>query len=148
MSRHPSLFQRIAFLAAFAFLSSCHSAADNLPGDSSDHRPWQDIAPDETVRFTGTEPFWGGEVAGSRLTWSTPDNPLGTVVEVSRFAGRGGLSFSGEMGGKALTMTITPGDCSDGMSDYRYPFGATVRLGDELRQGCGWTERQPRTGAK
>lgn len=129
-----------------ALVAGCHSAADNVPGDSSDHRPWQGITADETLRFTGTEPFWGGRVEGSQLLWSTPEDPAGTPVPVSRFAGRGGLSFSGEIAGKAMTMTVTPGTCSDGMSDYRYPFGVTVRLGEELRQGCGWTERQPRSG--
>lgn len=97
------------------------------------------------MRFTGTEPFWGGRIEGSQMIWSTPEDPGGTVVEVRRFAGRGGLSFSGQLADKALTLTVTPADCSDGMSDYRYPFAVSVRLGDELREGCGWTERQPRS---
>lgn len=134
------------FLPVLLLLAGCHSAANNLPGDPEDHRPWQGIAENETVRFIGTEPFWSGQVTGSRLTWSTPEQAEGQVVQVSRFAGRGGLSFSGELAGTPLTLTVTPGTCSDGMSDHRYPFGVTARLGAELREGCGWTARQPRTG--
>jgi uncharacterized membrane protein len=49
---------------------------------------------------------------------------------------------------KALTATLTPGDCSDGMSDRRFPFVATIALGGETLQGCGYTDRQKFTGDK
>ncbi|MEJ2456650.1 MAG: hypothetical protein P8Y58_00305 [Novosphingobium sp.] len=105
--------------------------------------PFHAIAGDEAVKVTGTEPFWGGEVAGDRFLYTTPDNPDGAAVPVSRFAGRGGVSFSGELDGTMMTLAVTPGHCSDGMSDHTYPFVVTLRLGDALRHGCGWTERQP-----
>ena len=31
------------------------------------------IAESDTVRFTGTEPFWGGEIARSEARYSTPE---------------------------------------------------------------------------
>lgn len=120
----------------------------DVPGDGNDHRPFSQIAEDEAVRITGTEPFWGGEVSNGELTYTTPENSDGTVVPVSRFAGRGGLSFSGEMNGKALTLAVTPGACSDGMSDRTYPFVVTLRIGDDLRNGCGWTKTHPWSGAE
>lgn len=98
------------------------------------------------MHFTGTEPFWSGEVVRNRLTYATPEDQQGKTVTVSRFAGRGGLSFSGELEGKPLTLAVTPAACSDGMSDRKYPFAVTLRLGEDVHQGCGWTERQPRTG--
>lgn len=104
------------------------------------------IAVNEAVKFTGTEPFWGGDVVNGKLTYATPDDPKGAVVPVSRFAGRGGLSFSGQLAGRSLTLAVTPGHCSDGMSERKYPFVATLRLGDVLRQGCAWTARQPWSG--
>lgn len=128
-------------------LAACHGGhGADVPGDSKDHMPFHAIARAETVRFTGTEPFWSGEVAGERLIYVTPENPKGTVVSVSRFAGRGGLSFSGELGGQPMTLAVTPSTCSDGMSDRKYPFVVTLRLGDQLRQGCGWTARHPWSG--
>lgn len=128
-------------------LGACGSGG-TVPGDSEDRVPFHVIAEDEAVKVTGTEPFWGGEISGGHFTYTTPDNQSGVDVPVSRFAGRGGLSFSGDLEGKALTLAITPGECSDGMSDRKYPFVVTLRLGDELRHGCGWTKRQSWSGGE
>jgi uncharacterized membrane protein len=114
--------------------------------NGEDTAPYSGIAEDETVHFTGTEPFWGGEVAGKTLTYKTPEHQDGDVVVVERFAGRGGISFSGAIEGAELEMTVTPLECSDGMSDRTYPFTVTLKLADETRNGCGWTERQPFSG--
>jgi uncharacterized membrane protein len=139
-------YRASALLAIFA-VAACHSASDGLPGDPADHRPWNGIAVTETVHFVGTEPFWGGQVASSRLTYTTPDNAEGETVPVTRFAGRGGVSFSGKLSGGAATLAVTPSACSDGMSDTGYPFTVTLQIGEETRQGCGWTDRSPRTGS-
>ncbi|WP_188769515.1 COG3650 family protein [Novosphingobium endophyticum] len=123
-------------------LAACHQAASNLPGDSTDHQPWRGIARDEVVHFLGTEPFWGGEASGNELTYTTPENQDGETITVSRFAGRGGLSFSGNLAGGAMTLAVTPGECSDGMSDRTYPFTVTLQIGPDVRQGCAWTDHQ------
>src|SRR5689334_15502208 len=52
--------------------------------DASSTGAYDGIAEDETVRFTGTEPFWGGEVRGGALTYTTPDNPEGAKIAVER----------------------------------------------------------------
>jgi uncharacterized membrane protein len=120
--------------------------AASVPAEGEDTAPYSGIAEDETVNFTGTEPFWGGEVDGKTLTYKTPEKPDGEVIMVERFAGRGGLSFSGVLEGAELEMMVTPLDCSDGMSDRTYPFTVTLKIDDETRNGCGWTERQPFSG--
>lgn len=117
-----------------------------MPGDPNDHRPWAGIAAKETVHFVGTEPFWGGTAGPDGLTYSTPDNEKGETVPASRFAGRGGVSFSGTLKAGFTTLAVTPGACSDGMSDVRYPLTVMLQIGDTVRQGCGWTDRQPRSG--
>ncbi|MGX7953147.1 COG3650 family protein [Tsuneonella sp. HG249] len=104
------------------------------------------IAPDETVKFVGTEPFWGGQVKGTALTYSHPDNPDGTDFAVSRFAGRGGVSWTGIYEGARFVLAVTPGECSDGMSDRTYPFVATLEVTGEQRSGCAWTERNSFSG--
>lgn len=133
--------QAIPILLAAISLSACHpEAAEGVPGDTSDTQPYAGIAEDAVVRITGTEPFWGGTIDGGQLTWTTPENIDGTTVRVERFAGRGGLSFSGELDGRQIDIAITPGACSDGMSDRTYPFNATVQLGDQSLSGCAWRE--------
>jgi len=140
---------RSVTLGTLILLAACQSqpSADvpaNVPG--GDSQPYDGIAEEETLRFTGTEPFWGGQVSGATLTYSTPEDPDGQALEVKRFAGRGGVSFSGSLGGEEFVMTATPSSCSDGMSDRTYPFAVTLKIGDETRNGCGWTDRQPFDG--
>lgn len=117
----------------------------DLPGDEST-RPYDGLGEDETLSFTGTEPFWGGEVRGTSLIYRTPEDQEGTEIEVTRFAGRGGMAFGGQLDGALFEMTATPLECSDGMSDRTYPFTVTLMIGSETRNGCGWTERQPFEG--
>jgi uncharacterized membrane protein len=116
------------------------------PGDTSDMHPYDGIHADETVQFTGTEPFWGGSVSGRELTYSTPEKPDGDPIAVTRFAGRGGVSWSGAFQDKPFRLAVTEGQCSDGMSDRTYPFTATLEVLGEQRQGCAWTMRRSFTG--
>ena len=110
--------------------------------------PFAAIVPAESIRLVGTEPFWGGTLRGSELLYSTPENQAGESIAVRRFAGNNGLGFSGMRDGKPFDLTITPGTCSDGMSDRSYPFTATLKLGEEQRNGCAWTDRMPFSGTQ
>lgn len=107
---------------------------------------FEGISEGETIRLIGTEPFWGGTVAGGNFLYSTTENQAGETIAVKRFAGNSGLGFSGSRGGVPVDLTITSGSCSDGMSDRTYPYTATLRLGAEQRIGCAWTNRQPFEG--
>ncbi len=127
-------------------LAGCHArrGEDNggVPGDGDSSKPFSEISATETLHVLGTEPFWSGEARGGTLSYSTPATPAGTEIKVNRFAGRNGLGLSGTLGDKTLDMTVTPGACSDGMSDRTFPFIVTLKLGEEVRQGCGWTDSQ------
>ncbi|HSG33186.1 MAG TPA: hypothetical protein VLA37_01530, partial [Sphingomonadaceae bacterium] len=83
---------------------------------------------------------------GTTLVYTTPENIDGTTIEVARFAGRGGLTFSGTYQGSNFDLLLTEGACSDGMSDRTYPFVATLSLGGEVRNGCAWSDEHPFTG--
>ncbi len=132
-----------AALLALA-LAGCRNEAapEGMPGDAGDDTPFAAIAIDETVNFTGTEPFWGGRIVGTALTYSTPEMPDGTDIPVTRFAGRGGVSWSGMHDGARFALAVTPSQCSDGMSDRTYPFAATLEVKGEQRSGCAWTDRR------
>ncbi len=134
-------------IVACAALAACQSGTDSgVPGDSADTRPYAGIGLSEVLKFTGTEPFWGGQVSGTSLTYTTPENPDGQTITVKRFAGRGGLSFSGTLEGQPVDMAVTPGECSDGMSDRTYPLVVTLRLRGETRNGCAWSQEHPFNG--
>ena len=136
-------------LSGAAMLAGCGgSNGSAMPGDADDTKPFAGIAADETIQFTGTEPFWGGETAGESLSYSTPDDQQGKVIAVKRFAGRNGLSLSGELDGSPFVMAVTPGTCSDGMSDRDYPYTVTLQVRGEQRNGCAWTATQPYSGPK
>jgi uncharacterized membrane protein len=133
---------RVMILAPALLLAACQSAGE---GERTTE-PYAAIGADETIRFTGTEPFWGGEVTGERLLYSTIENPDGTAIAVGRFAGNSGLGFSGTLAGARFDMTVTEGECSDGMSDRTYPLTVTLMVGEEQRNGCAWTEARPFSG--
>lgn len=130
-----------AVCMALAILSACQNGPDQAAAPRFDG-----IAEDEVIHFTGTEPFWGGQVEGTMLTYSTPENIDGETFSVKRFAGNHGLGLSGQLDTAQFDMTITPGECSDGMSSREYPFTVTVSIGGEVREGCGWTDSQPFVG--
>lgn len=130
---------RVLF-AALA-LSACQSS-----DDARNTKPYAGIDGTETIHFLGTEPFWGGKVAGNRLTYDTPENMDGTTFDVERFAGNNGVSFSGTLESSSFDMMVTEGRCSDGMSDRTYPFTVTLQIGEETRFGCAYTEAKPFDG--
>jgi uncharacterized membrane protein len=142
-----------ASAGALALILSACSGGSSAPAgsgtktfDAEDTQSFAGIGGGEVVHFTGTEPFWGGQVASGSLTYTTPDDPKGATIAVSRFAGRNGLSFSGDFGGMPFVLAVTPGKCSDGMSGRSYPFAATLQVKGEQRDGCAWTDKQPFTG--
>lgn len=132
----------IAALASMG-LYACFGGGEDQPGDVP---AFEGIGESEVITALGTEPFWSGVVEGERLTWSTPDNIEGTAIDITRFSGNGGLGVSGELEGAALQMAITPGECSDGMSDRTYPYTVTVTIGEAQLNGCGYTDQQGFSG--
>lgn len=125
-------------------LGACGSGTgDPMPGDVA---VFDGIGEDEAITALGNEPFWSARIEGAQLTYSTPDNIEGTAIAVTRFAGNGGLGFSGALDGAPLQLAITPGKCSDGMSDRSYPFTATLAISDTVLRGCAYSQGQPFSG--
>ncbi|OBV11652.1 COG3650 family protein [Erythrobacter dokdonensis] len=132
-----------ALAALLLALSACTSGNDAIDPEG---KTFDAVATDEVVTLLGNEPFWNTRIDGDEALWATPENPDGTRFAVSRFSGNNGLGFSGTLAGEAFTATLTPGTCNDTMSDRSYPFVATIALGGETLEGCGYTDRQPFTG--
>ena len=148
--RPPALLPRVIPIPVLALLAACnpHGGARDAttPADGSKTAAYAGIGAGDRLQFTGTEPFWGGSVAGGTLTYRTPEQPEGTAIAVQRFAGNNGLNFSGKLGERAFDMAVTEAACSDGMSDRTYPFTVTLQIGGEMRNGCAWTQARAFTG--
>ena len=132
----------IPTLLSLAFLAGCGAGNSEI----EDAEAFSGIADDEVVSLAGTEPFWNVEIEGDEATFSSPENLEGTSFPVERFAGLNGISFSGRLEGESFDAMVTPGDCSDGMSDRTYPYTVTISWGTDQLVGCGYTDRQPFTG--
>jgi uncharacterized membrane protein len=89
------------------------------------------------IRAIGTEPFWGADVEGRCVTYSTIEDQEGTRVwtQFSGTAENG--TWRGALGGQPFVMRTRarPG-CSDGMSDMRYPIEVSLTVLGEERRGC------------
>lgn len=131
----------ITLAAAMLVVGACGENPGNpKPGDVP---VFGAIAESESITVLGTEPFWSARIEGLQLRYTTPESPNAAPVTVNRFAGNGGLGFSGTLAAAPLQLAISPGACSDGMSDRRYPYTATLSIGSTLMQGCAYTDRQP-----
>lgn len=82
----------------------------------------------------GTEPFWAVQVRADSLTLSRPDHAELKVPAPRPEARGGGTVWAAE----GMTVSITPGACSDGMSDRAYTNVALVRVGAEILKGCAY----------
>ncbi|TRD11868.1 hypothetical protein FGU71_08380 [Erythrobacter insulae] len=130
-------------LTGVLLLTAC-SASDGIDEDGA---VFGGISPEATINLVGNEPFWGFQIVpegmGYTATYTTPENIAGTAAMVTRFEGNNGLGFSGELDDAALQIALTPGECSDTMSDAIYPYTATVSVGDVTLFGCGYTSDEP-----
>lgn len=134
----------VPLICLAAALSACGAnGEDPKPGDVP---VFNGIEEGEIVTALGTEPFWTARIEGPTLIYSTPEDIEDAKVAIQRFAGNGGLGISGELNGSPLQLAITPGECSDGMSERTYPYTATLALGDQNLLGCAYTDTQKFAG--
>lgn len=96
-----------------------------------------------TWRATGTEPFWGVRVHGDELVFTTPDDQQGQVLPASMQQQGDATVYSGADADRGYSLTLTPGECSDGMSDRVFNHRAEFVLGDARYAGCAAAAGEP-----
>ncbi len=96
------------------------------------------MLPANAVRAIGTEPFWAATIDGRCVTYSHPDDQVGTRVWTRFAASRnGGGTWTGALRGKPFVLRSRPQPgCSDGMSDRLYSVAVDLTVGGEQRSGC------------
>jgi uncharacterized membrane protein len=94
----------------------------------------------------GTEPFWAVQISKEEQTTtiSRPGEGERTVGYPVETRGEGGaVVLTAPSPGGDIVMTLTPQECSDGMSDREYPWSAVVVIEGTTLTGCaGPSERQ------
>lgn len=124
-------------------------------GDAPSQPTAQAAAPARVTDFSqdiearGTEPFWALKIHGGALTLTRPDQPELTAQAPGAKIVPGRAAWTAQAAdGRTLTATLYVSDCSDGMSDVRYPMAAEVKLGSETFNGCAAkaADMPPRAG--
>jgi uncharacterized membrane protein len=91
------------------------------------------------IDIIGTEPFWSVKVREGSVSLTRPDHPeVRNANPGVRLDGQQGVWDSNgvkEDEGR-LVARLTPGVCSDGMSDRVYRFYAEVWIDGETLKGC------------
>lgn len=128
----PSYFA--LFLLALV-LSACNPALQ----PTSSGRGVSSTAP-ARYRCTGTEPFWSIDISSEGIVFQSPESSPVTYPYRAAQNNAGSIEFNTSLNtnteSSTLKVVLTPGNCSDGMSDIQYPYSAeVVRDGQRLR-GC------------
>lgn len=103
----------------------------------------------QPISARGTEPFWAVEITdGTKFKLTRPDQPDLRVEAPGAALSPGGATWVAKGAkGEQLTVTLKVGECSDGMSDLKYPMSAEVILLNETLKGCAAkTAELPREG--
>jgi heat shock protein HslJ len=87
-------------------------------------------------KAVGTEPFWSVTIERAQMTYQPADGRSVRVATPRPTPIRNGRRYRTP----TLTVDITAGPCSDGMSDRRYPEKVQVRIGRRVLNGCGGAE--------
>ena len=112
-------------------------AAESVQAPAPAVPPAPPVAGPERFQALGTEPFWSVEVLeNGQLRYATPERQEGALIAATLHRSGGVLAFAGTLAGERFALAITPGTCSDGMSDNSYPFSATLTLGARRERGC------------
>jgi uncharacterized membrane protein len=127
---------------ARAFVSACAKDAKEAPKpgpqpagacQTQDGKP----VPANRIRAIGTEPFWGARIDGRCVTYSHPEDQQGTRVWTKFSGTTSNGTWTGSLGGQPFVLRTRPqANCSDGMSDNRYPIAVSLTVGGEERTGC------------
>ena len=114
----------IRLLPLLACAAACAPIADVTPPP---------VPPAGSYRALGTEPFWAVTIAGGRMRYERAGEPGFSVP-----APAPRTSFNGHRyATPRLTVDVTHGQCSDGMSDRVYADTVMVIVDGETLRGCG-----------
>ncbi len=90
----------------------------------------------EDYKAIGTEPFWDANITATGVSFSRPTESGITVNNYeTRQEERDGILVIKDAKWEFF-ITLKKWECTDGMSDKKYYFTASVALGNENLKGC------------
>lgn len=102
----------------------------------------------QDITALGTEPFWNLTIRGTTFVLTAPDQKDQTFTAPGATIRPGQAAWTAKgADGEVLAATIFVSDCSDGMSDRRYPMTAEVVVGGQTLRGCAFSKTAAATGA-
>ncbi|MGE3402553.1 MAG: GNAT family N-acetyltransferase [Vicinamibacterales bacterium] len=121
-------------------LAACRNAPREDPAVEPQGDPWVEAqSRGIDFRAIGNEPGWYLEVDDQRslhLVYAYGEQQA-TLPAVQPVVEGDVTTFESSADGRALRAVVTPGPCSDGMSDLTYPLTVTVTLDAMELRGCG-----------
>ena len=90
-------------------------------------------SPALTYKAVGTEPGWALTIRGATMVY---EGDYGSVT-IGEATPNGFRPAPGRYAGARLKLTITPGPCSDGMSDLIYRHNVRLMADSKAVTGCG-----------
>lgn len=97
--------------------------------------------PSDEYRAIGTEPFWAATVRNGQLSLERPSAET-LRLPVARSVGRSVIRYTGD----GFSMSVTPGPCSDGMSNAMWSDRVQIAFAEGTLKGCGG-EREDMEGS-
>lgn len=131
-----------------AMLAACSPAAPDADTPAREAATAQ-VDPDMAVfpanlQAAGVEPFWGVEVEGGTLAYTTPETmDAPRRLQATRSIDADGLHLTGEERGTPFRLDVRREPCSDGMSDRTYPFSVSWLLEGKTAMGCAFDPASP-----
>ncbi len=84
----------------------------------------------------GTEPFWSADISPTSVSYSTPgETDTITKIYETRQSEQNGMIIVKDAKGEFF-ITLKKEECSNGMSDIKFPYTATVLMGADTLKGC------------
>lgn len=139
------MLRTIATLALVVTAALTLAACGESMGASEEATPPADApaasGPDYSgdIDVLGTEPFWTVRIRSGGVALTRPDHPdVSNANPGVRLDGQQGVwdSNGAREGEGRLVVRLTPGVCTDGMSDRVYRFRAEVWIDGETLAGC------------
>jgi uncharacterized membrane protein len=112
------------------------AGGEPAPTDPGDPRDPQGPAPGAAWHAFGNEPFWSVQARGGTLVFTTPENQEGATLLGRRVPSLVGTVILGSGPRGEFHFGVTPGQCSDGMSDRSHGYTSTFIYDGTTYKGC------------